>query len=161
MEFRALLLIVAAAAISCSPDRPKTATKATTAGGEATVVQTGKDRGTVSMANPGGGSTTAEYEARKIPADWPKDVPLLKDARPVMALKSANGPQLTIMTAEPTPSIVTFYQAELPANGWKIDTSRVAGGDARLTAGKGKQSAVVSVIDRGSERQVTINVMNQ
>jgi hypothetical protein len=130
-----------------------------TPGGRATVAEAGKDNGAVTIAKPGGGSMTADFEAKKIPADWPQDVPLVKDAKPVMALKNADGPQLTVMTAETTPSIVAFYENQLPANGWKIATKRAAGGDARLTADKGKQSAVLSVLDRGSERQITINVM--
>lgn len=154
-----LLILFTAAAVSCSSDRPQSI-DVKTAGGDAVVTQTGKDKGTVTIGT-GAGSMTAEYAANQIPDDWPKDVPLLKDARPVMALKSANGPQITIMTAEATPAIAAFYEKELPANGWTIDTQRVAGGEARITAEKGAQNAVVSVLDRGNERQVTINVLGQ
>ncbi len=151
------MLLAAAAAISCSPDRQNVHTP----GGDATVTQTGKNKGTVEMAKPGGGTLTAEYEAKQIPADWPKDVPLLKDADPVMALKSSAGPQLTVMTAEPIPAIVAFYEAQLPAHDWKIDSNRSTGNEARLTAAKGSQTAIVSALDRGSRRQVTINVLTR
>ena len=84
----------------------------------------------------------------KLPADFPKDIPLYKNAKLVRAGNYMDNPKLgkeyRFDTADPVEAVISFYKAQLPANGWTITEASFVANPNTITVMKGRQMAMVS-----------------
>lgn len=95
----------------------------------------------------------------KIPADFPKDVPVPAGATVTEAKTRPNGTRHLVFEVKGTvPATVEYYVKELAAKGWEIGAQKVRGAAGTVMADKGERTAAIGVFDRGAVRQVTIEV---
>lgn len=82
----------------------------------------------------------------KLPADFPKDIPLYKNARFVKTVEQdpALGKSYIFDTADPVDTVIAFYKAQLPAGGWTITKVSFVANPNTITVTKGKQMVMVS-----------------
>ena len=63
----------------------------------------------------------------RLPTNFPKDMPIYPGAKPSNSWSSAarggKGVMAGLETDDPKSKVISFYQAELPKNGWVIDTT--------------------------------------
>lgn len=106
-----------------------------------------------------GGKVNIDTGKNKLPADFPKDVPVYKPSKVEGSIGSTNDGQkstvVTLTTADGVDEVADFYKAELPGKGW-TETSNMSGGDgaskfATLGYEKGEVSLSVALTTRGSD----------
>ncbi|MBI5394994.1 MAG: hypothetical protein HZA91_06810 [Verrucomicrobia bacterium] len=85
-----------------------------------------------------------------LPADFPKDVPILKGATVKMAM--THGKQFHVQLQAPgaITDATKFYEEGLKGQGWEIETTMNMGDSTMLSAKKGgRQCAIVAAKDTG------------
>ncbi len=127
-----------------------------TGDGSVTVEQKGKDASTMKFTGRDGKQVSIDMNAGAVPSDYPKDAPVYKNAKVIMAqsMSEKNGRHLMLETADAAPKIVEFYKKELEANGWKTDASMDMGAMSMITANKGNRQIVVQVIGDNDKRSI-------
>jgi hypothetical protein len=96
----------------------------------------------------------------KIPADFPKDFPIYKNATvrgyvPIIRSNPKLGNVLVLETPDPKASVLTFYKTELPANGWTLQS--FSGAPDSLAASKAERRISVNVSESDSgEKHTTL-----
>jgi hypothetical protein len=89
----------------------------------------------------------------KVPADFPKDFPIYKNAivtsyGPIIPSNPGLGNVLVLQTPDAKASVLAFYKTELPANGWTLQT--FSGALDTLAASKADRRISVNVSESGS-----------
>ncbi len=99
----------------------------------------------------------APRPAIALPADFPKDVPLPKEAKPVEASKRPDGTRhLKLQTPGSMQDTTAFYAKQLPGAGWAITAQKTRGAAATFFADKDDRTMTIGIFDRGGFRQITI-----
>ena len=105
-------------------------------------------------------ATAAKVESsQKVPADFPKDFPIYKDATvrsygPIIRSNPGLGNVLALQTPDSKTKVLEFYRTELPANGWKLET--FAGAPDSLAASKGERRISVNVSEPAGGKHTTL-----
>jgi hypothetical protein len=162
MTFRPFVPVLAAAALlSSGCSRSHTVS---TADGKVTVTEKGKD-GAASMTFTGksGEKVTMDVNSGKLPADYPSDVPVYKDARITLSqtVSEKNGRNLVMETADAADKIAGYYKSGLEGNGWKIEGSVAMGELNMLTATKGARQFVVQITNSSDKRSIMQTVADK
>jgi hypothetical protein len=103
----------------------------------------------------------APRPAIPLPADFPKDVPLPKDAKPVEARKRPDGTyHLKLQSPAALAGLAAYYAKQLPVKGWTITSQRSpAGGTvASIIAEKNGRTAAIGIFPRDGFRQISLEV---
>jgi hypothetical protein len=95
----------------------------------------------------------------KVPADFPKDFPIYKNAivrgyGPIIPSNPKLGNVLVLETPDAKATVMAFYKTELPANGWTLQT--FGGAPDSLAASKGNRRISVNVSEAGEARRTTL-----
>ncbi len=105
-------------------------------------------------------------DAAKVLADFPKDIPIYKNAK-----LSASGPWMgdptlgksyRFDTADALDAVQSFYKQQLPANGWAITKNSYVANPNTITVTKGSRTAMVSpnrVAGKGNVQVTRIEVI--
>ncbi|MFN7974357.1 MAG: hypothetical protein U0166_18745 [Acidobacteriota bacterium] len=121
-------------------------------GGKVDIENLGKDGQKISVTDEKG--QTAVFSGNAVPESFPKDVPVYPGATPGYGVTATGDKGATVAvlnTTDDPAKVLTFYQAELPKNGWEIKTtvdSKAEGG--MLLATKDTRQATV-MIGKGSD----------
>jgi len=112
----------------------------TTRGDVTTVEVTGKD-GKFTASSAEGGVA--------LPADFPKDVPIIKGGVVKMAMVA--GPNLSVHVEAPASVAEAgkYYEDSLKAQGWKIEAAMNMGDSMMISARKGKRECAVTIAKEG------------
>ncbi len=88
----------------------------------------------------------------------PADIPLMPDAANVTSATTAEGAAITYSSASALDAVVTFYQSQMPAQGWGqgADATVVSGVSAVLHYTKGARTATITATSTGSGTSVVI-----
>jgi hypothetical protein len=105
----------------------------------------------------------------KLPADFPKDIPLYKNARLTHAGNWMDNPKLGknfyFDTADAVDAAIAFYKAQLPAAGWTITKNSYVANPNTISVMKGSRMVMVSpnrVNGKGGEvTRIEIILMGQ
>lgn len=138
-----LLILLAALALVTAGCGKKT-TQKTTAGG-VTVEQKG-DVSSVELKGKDGEPGFKAVSSEKgvpLPAEFPKDVPIFKDALVVSAFIAGDVMQLKTTFKAPWTEAMQFYADKLKAEGWKVEGVMNLGESGMVTAKLGKRQCVV------------------
>ena len=92
----------------------------------------------------------------ELPADFPKDIPLITGAIVMSAREGKDDWSCVLLTSLSIEEAITFYQKELASNGWKITSRSSAAGLTIFYAAKSAQNAIIAV-GRG-DGGVTISI---
>ena len=127
--------------------------------GSVTVEQKGKDLNSMTFTGKDGQKVTMDLGgSAKIPADYPKDVPVYDGAKVIMAQSATekNMHNLVLESTDPPDKIADFYKKGLESNGWKIEGTMNMGDINMFTAVKDKRQAVVQIgKGDGDKRTIT------
>ena len=154
----ALVAIGLAAGGGCRKASEKLAEKMIekSSGGKAQVSIDG-DR--ISVKTKDGEMETAAGGNATIPADFPKDVLVLKDAKILATTKVPDAFSVQMQSAETVEKLVSRYEAEMKAQGWAQEASYNTGDATILSYSKDKGSRQASVViskdDKGAQVVVT------
>ncbi len=84
----------------------------------------------------------------KLPADFPKDIPLYRDAKLYKAGNYMDNPKLgkqyLFDTADAVDAAIAFYKAQLPASGWTITKNSYVANPNTITIMKGNRMVMIS-----------------
>lgn len=108
------------------------------------------------------GSITQLGTGATLPADWPKDIPM-PDAIEITAATTFNeGHNVVFSSAAPPDVIMSFFQAELAANGWTIGEVAASGAFATLGATKNERSLNITSLNstKGQGNTTTLSVQS-
>jgi len=128
-------------------------------------IGTGKNSGSVEIKGKDG---TVRIGENKVPADFPKDVPIYKGAQVKGSMSStANGKKtfiVTLTTDDALKDAADYYKKELTSGGW-TEKSAMTGGErgsqfAALGYEKGETLVTVSMtrVDSDKQTQMAISV---
>ncbi|MGI8989538.1 MAG: hypothetical protein ACR2I2_08130 [Bryobacteraceae bacterium] len=135
----------------------------TSAGGSVAIDQKGKDASSMTFTGRDGKQVSIEMNTGSMPSDYPRDVPVYKDARVVMAqsMSEKHGRHVMLETSDPAAKIVDYYKRELGANGWKIEANMSTPAMDMITAAKDKRQLVVQVIGNNEKRSINQTVADK
>jgi len=122
-------------------------------GGKASVdIQEGK----MTIKDADGTLEVASGDGAKIPAEFPKDVFLVKNAKVVMSMKSSDGMQVMLETKESVDEVAKLYAAGMKAQEWEEETNVNMGDSVMCAYKKGEREATVIITKGSTGAQVQI-----
>jgi len=133
----AVLLLSVAMAFGCD----KTGRTSRTAGGE---------------VNPAAASKGVRIA--DLPADFPKDVPVLKGATVKVAMSQGKRMVVHLYTSSSVADATRFYNDALRASGWQIESNSSASDMSTLSAKKGRSLCGVTVTKEGGGTLVRLSI---
>jgi hypothetical protein len=113
---------------------------------EVGVAQTAKDKGS---------------DKPKIPADFPRDIPVYRNVTSVAAIRGDGVRSLHLTSKDPRSAIRAFYRKELAAGGWRVAEAKSTGKNDVILGRKEERTVSVSIMDMGSDRTIRIVPMEQ
>jgi hypothetical protein len=108
----------------------------------------GESQGTVfKLETAGGEGLQAEVGERvKLPANFPRDIPIYPGATPQGAFaRPEEGMVVNLRSQDSVDEAYEFYALELEAEDWEISSEMNLGGQRMLTAVKGERQAMITV----------------
>jgi hypothetical protein len=93
-----------------------------------------------------------------LPADFPKDVPVIKGATVKVAMSQGNRMVVHLYTSSSVPEAAKFYNEALKGQGWQIESSTIASDMSTLWARKGRSLCGVTVSKEGRGTLVRLAV---
>ena len=130
----------------------------TTGDGKVTYTEKNKD-GAASMTFTGksGEKVTMDLNSGKVPADYPADVPVYKDAKVTVSqtVSEKNSRNLMLETSDAGDKVAAFYKSGLEGNGWKVEGTVAMGELNMITATKADKQFVVQINNSGDKRMIT------
>ncbi len=137
--------------------------KGTDASGNAYEVKTGGDKDTVNFKQTGpDGMEMQVGEGAKLPADFPKDVPILEGLKLQMVQTSENKTfVLQGSSTTPIAKAAAFYKEKIAAQGWKQLTVMDAGEMQTMQYEKDQRSLSVMLMKDGENTNVSTQTSPQ
>ena len=105
----------------------------------------GKDRGSV----PGNAKDAREKSA-ELPPDFPKDVPILKNATVKVVMSQGNRITVHLSTTSPVAEATNFYDDAFKRQGWTIEGTTKSNEMSILSARKGASHCGVTISKQGN-----------
>jgi hypothetical protein len=127
-----------------------------TADGKVSYQEKGKDAGAITVTDKDGKTATLDFNQNKLPAGYPKDIPVYSPAQVVMSQSSSdqNASSLMLESSDAADKIVDFYKKGLDSNGWKTESTMNTAQLTMLTATKEQRQLVLQITDAGAKRSV-------
>ncbi len=110
-----------------------------------------------------GKKITAESGANvQIPSDFPADLPIYKNAKPLAVMKiEKEGHSVTLESVDSLDTVYSFYVDALQANGWTLEAQMDFGTQKMIAAKKGDQTAAVSLGSSDGKTQIVLTNSNE
>jgi hypothetical protein len=96
-----------------------------------------------------------------LPADFPKDVPVLKGATVKVAMTQGKKMVVHLFVAGPVADAAKFYDDELKAQGWVVESTMNTGDVSMVSARKGKRQCSVTAAREGDGTMVQLALSQQ
>jgi predicted small lipoprotein YifL len=100
----------------------------------------------------------ASAQGVALPEDFPKDMPVMKDAVVKMSIDAGSNRIVMLSVANPVAEVLAFYQENLKTQGWKIDATTSTPESAILNASKAGGRAQVTIAKDGKETSIQMTV---
>lgn len=121
--------------------------------GEVTLEASGKGGERVAVA--------AGDKGIALPADFPKDVPIIEGATVKVAMTQGRKMVVHLHAALPVADAAKFYDDELKGRGWAIESTMNTGDVSMVSARKGKRLCSVTVAREGDGTLVQLALSQQ
>jgi hypothetical protein len=163
----ALLLAVACGPREAPPPRPAAAPAAPApspaepeAGGHVDVTPQAGGTVVARTLTPDGKVFEAEYGgANQLPRDFPKDVPLYGNAKPMSSMSSpTDGTVVNLRTTDPPAQVFDWYKQHFSDEGWRVEHEQVDRSRRLLAVRKGNRIASVVVVGVPEFTQALVTV---
>jgi len=122
-------------------------------GGEVTYEATGKDGKKLTVA--------AGDKGIALPADFPKDVPILKGATVKVAMTQGKQVIVHLYVSGSVADAAKLYNDELKAQGWEVESTMSAGDVSMVSLKKGSRQCSVTVAKEGDGTLVQLAVSQE
>jgi hypothetical protein len=106
----------------------------------------------------GGASKSATTSSAELPSNFPKDVPILKDARIRLVISQGNRMVVQLYTSSSVNDAVKFYDLGLRAQGWTIQSSDDGREGRAFSARKDKSLCDVRVAKEGKDTVIELTL---
>ena len=93
-----------------------------------------------------------------LPADFPRDVPILRDATVKIVMSQGERTVVHLYTSAPPADAAKFYDVELKRLGWKVESTTNTGEMFVVSAKKGKTVCGVTVTKEGRRTLVRMAI---
>src|SRR6266576_1185416 len=103
-------------------------------------------------------ATDAAGKSAALPDDFPRDVPILRDATVKVVMSQGERTIVHLHTSASIGDAATFYDAELKRQGWKIESTTNTGEMFAVSAKKGKTVCGVTVTKEDKRTLVRIAI---
>jgi len=104
---------------------------------------------------PAAASTEKRFD---LPVEFPKDVPILKNATLKVAMSQGNRMVVHLYTTSPVGDAAKFYDAELKKQGWQIESISKGAEMSTVTARKGETRCGVTIEKEGKGTLIRLAV---
>jgi len=103
-------------------------------------------------------ATNAADKSVALPADFPRDVPILRDATVKIVMSQGERTVVHLYTSASIADAAKFYDAGLKRLGWKVESSTNTGEMFVVSAKKGKTVCGVTVTKEGKRTLVRMAI---
>ena len=93
-----------------------------------------------------------------LPANFPKDVPIIKGGVVTVAMTSGDNLNVQVRAPAPVAEVAKYYEDSLKAQGWQIEATMNMGESVMVSAKKGKRQCVVTTAKDGNGSMVQLMV---
>jgi hypothetical protein len=126
--------------------------------GEVKIEQKGNQATYEMTSKDGKTKVTAGESGVALPDDFPKDVPIYKDA--TVKLSSTQGKSMIVhlATSAAIADCAKFYQDQLKEKGWEIEQTMNMGEATMMSAKKEKLKCTIQVMKNGKETMIQLIV---
>jgi hypothetical protein len=126
--------------------------------GDGTSAKVDLSKGTMTIKTKDGETAVVSGEGASVPADFPKDIYVIKGAKIQMSMKTPDGYMLNMQVAQPAAKLAATYETEMKAQGWEQEASLDMGETRSLSYKKdGRQAAIVmSKSDEATTVMITV-----
>lgn len=114
--------------------------------------------GKMTIKTKDGETSFASGEGASIPADFPKDVYVVKGAKIQMAMKTPDGFALSMKVDQAAAKLAATFESEMKAQGWTQEGSFDMGETRSLAYKKGERQAAVVMTKSDAATDVMITV---
>jgi hypothetical protein len=135
--------------------------KGTDASGNTFEMKTGGDKDTMDFTQKQADGTVTQMGASaKMPADFPKDVPIVDGLQLQMVQTSPEKKEFVVQgrAATPLAKAAAFYREKTPAQGWKETTSMDGGEMQSLVYEKDERMLAVMLMKDGEATTVSLQI---
>lgn len=131
--------------------------------GKVTYSDKAKDAPTMTFTGKNGEKVTMDVNSGKVPADYPSDIPVYKDAKVTLAqsVSDKNGRNLILETKDSADKVAAFYKSGLESRGWKMEGTVATGELNMITASKNGKQFVVQINNSNEQRIITQTVADK
>ena len=114
--------------------------------------------GKMTIKTKDGETSFASGDGASVPADFPKDVYVVKGAKIQMSMKTPDGYALSMKVDEAAAKLAATFEAEMKAQGWNQEASFDMGEARSLSYKKGERQVaiVMSKSDKATEVMITV-----
>jgi len=112
---------------------------------------------------PDGKVFEAEYRKEgELPSNFPDDVPLYGNARPLGSMSSPqHGAIVNLRSSDPPESVFAWYQERYVDQGWEIEMAKEERGRRTIVARKGNRVSSVVITGLPDATQTILSVMDE
>ncbi len=103
-------------------------------------------------------AVVASAKGIALPEDFPKDMPVMKDAVVKMTADAGNSRMVMLSVGAPVADVLAFYQDNLKAQGWKIEATTSTPESALLFVSKAGEKAQVTIAKNDKETTIQLTV---
>ncbi len=114
--------------------------------------------GKLTVKTKDGETSFASGEGASVPADFPKDVYVVKGAKIQMSMKTPDGYMLSMKVEEAAAKLAATFETEMKAQGWSQEGSFDMGEARSLAYKKGERQVaiVMSKSDKATDVMITV-----
>ena len=114
--------------------------------------------GKMTIKTKDGETSFASGDGASVPADFPKDVYVVKGAKIQMSMKTPDGYMLSMKVDEAAAKLAATFETEMKAQGWSQEGSFDMGEARSLAYKKGERQVaiVMSKSDKATEVMITV-----
>lgn len=103
-------------------------------------------------------AVVASAKGIALPDDFPKDMPVMKDAVVTMVVAAGDNRMIMLSSGAPVADVLAFYQENLKTQGWKIDASQTSPESANIFVSKAGGQAHVAIAKNGKDTAIQLTV---
>jgi len=118
-------------------------------------------KGSMTIKTKDGETAVFSGEGASIPADFPKDVYIVKGAKIQMSMKTPDGYMLNLQVEQSAAKLAETYEAELKAQGWKQEASFDMGETRSLSYKKDERQVAIVMGKADAATTVMITVTDK
>lgn len=129
--------------------------------GDVKITQKGSGANVEMSSKEGKLNISSNEKGVELPANFPKDVSIIKGGVVTVAMTSGDNLSVQVRTPAPVAEVAKYYEDNLKTQGWQIDATMNMGESIMVSAKKGKRQCVVTTSKDGNGSVVQLMVPSE